>query len=159
MKTLALLLVSAAALGAARLAPADDAAEGDRAARREALGYLAASAVVLPVGDLEAALAWYGKVLGFETLFVEAPIGFAELATPVAGQALGLSQRPEATHGDTAVTFGVRDVAAARARLEASGVTFEGEIVEYPGLVKLAHFADPWGNRLILHQSLQEERR
>ena len=45
----------------------------------------------------------------------------------------------------------VADVAAARAELEAKGVSFEGETVD-TGVCHMATFHDPDGNALILHR-------
>ena len=52
--------------------------------------------------------------------------------------------------------LGVTDIDAARTELEAKGVRFEGDIVELPGLVKLATFYDPDGNRYMFAQSLMD---
>lgn len=49
-------------------------------------------------------------------------------------------------------------MARARKALTARGVEFLGETQEYPGLVQLSDFADPWGNKLTLHHSLQGEK-
>ena len=45
----------------------------------------------------------------------------------------------------------------ARAELEAKGVRFDGDTVEVPGMVKLATFFDPDGNRYMFAQSLTKE--
>ena len=45
----------------------------------------------------------------------------------------------------------VDDVAAARAELEAKGVTFDGEIID-TGVCHMALFSDPDGNDLMLHR-------
>ena len=45
----------------------------------------------------------------------------------------------------------VDDVAAARAELEAKGVEFDGETVD-TSVCHMATFADPDGNRLVLHK-------
>jgi catechol 2,3-dioxygenase-like lactoylglutathione lyase family enzyme len=45
----------------------------------------------------------------------------------------------------------VPDVAAARAELEAKGVTFDGETLD-TGVCHMAHFRDPDGNALMLHR-------
>ena len=156
MKTHALrVALSTHSLGAG-LIHLDDAAK-ERAKTRDAIGYNAESTLVLPVKDLKEALAWYQRTLGFETIFVAEEIGFAEVASPVDGLAFGLSQRPEFASGDSAVTLGVADMDRARKALEARGVKFLGEPMVYPGLVKLSYFADPWGNNLMLHQSLAEQ--
>ena len=46
--------------------------------------------------------------------------------------------------------FHVDDVPAARAELEAKGVTFDGETFD-TGVCHMATFADPDGNQLVLH--------
>ena len=46
--------------------------------------------------------------------------------------------------------LGVDDVAAARAELEAKGVTFFGDTLD-TGVCHMAFFADPDGNQLMLH--------
>ena len=48
------------------------------------------------------------------------------------------------------IALRVDDVAAARAALEARGVTFTGDIID-SGVCHQAYFADPDGNALILH--------
>ena len=50
--------------------------------------------------------------------------------------------------------FGVVDIDVARAELEGKGVRFDGDTIELPGMVKLASFFDPDGNRYMLAQSL-----
>jgi hypothetical protein len=52
----------------------------------------------------------------------------------------------------------VLDIATARAGLEGAGVPFDGETQVLPGLVKLATFSDPDGNRFMLAESLQGSR-
>jgi len=108
------------------------------------------------VSDLEASLAWFKEVLGFDETFKVAEAGWAEVATPAEGVSIGLAQTDEPVEGDGGSTpvFGVVDIDAARAELEAKGVEFAGETVELPGMVKLATFFDPDGNRYMLAQSL-----
>lgn len=108
------------------------------------------------VKNLDAALAWFRDKLGFEQAF-RAP-GWAEVATPAAGVTIGLAEGDEApASGGATPVFGVVDIDAARGELEAKGVAFEGETVELPGLVKLATFASPDGNRYMLAQSLAQQ--
>ncbi|MYD96359.1 MAG: VOC family protein [Gammaproteobacteria bacterium] len=108
------------------------------------------------VSDLEASLAWFKEVLGFDETFKVAEAGWAEVATPAEGVSIGLSQTDGPVDGDGGSTpvFGVVDIDAARAELETKGVKFEGDTVELPGMVKLATFFDPDGNRYMLAQSL-----
>jgi predicted enzyme related to lactoylglutathione lyase len=50
----------------------------------------------------------------------------------------------------------VDDIERERKRLESGGVKFEGKTEEIPGMVKLATFRDPSGNRLQLCQVLMK---
>ena len=105
------------------------------------------------VKDLDASLAWFKDKLGFEESF-RVP-GWAEIHTPAAGVTIGLAEgEVDAASGNTVPVFGVVDIAEARAELEANGVAFDGETIELPGMVKLAIFASPDGNRYMLAQSL-----
>jgi catechol 2,3-dioxygenase-like lactoylglutathione lyase family enzyme len=54
------------------------------------------------------------------------------------------------------VALRVPDVAAARAKLEAAGVEFEGEIID-SGVCHMAFFKDPDGNSLMLHRRYAPE--
>ena len=109
----------------------------------------------LSVSDLDKALRWYGEVLGFEVTAKMLDMGWAELSTPTDNVILGLSQveKVEPAGGAT-VVFGVGDVDAARATLEASDVRFDGETMTIPEMVKLVTFFDPDGNKFMLAQDL-----
>ncbi|MDE0177959.1 MAG: VOC family protein [Gammaproteobacteria bacterium] len=110
------------------------------------------------VKDLDTSIAWFKDILGFEEEFKVAEAGWAEVSTPAEGVSIGLDQ----TDGDvvgsggSVPVFGVVDIDAARAELEAKGVEFAGDTVELPGMVKLATFFDPDGNRYMFAQSLVE---
>ena len=112
----------------------------------------------LSVANLDASIAWCRDLLGFEEIFKVAEAGWAEVSTSVDGVSIGLNQNGEGgeapTVGGTTPVLGVVDIAAARAELEAKGVRFEGDTEELPGMVKLATFYDPDGNRYMLAQSL-----
>jgi predicted enzyme related to lactoylglutathione lyase len=109
----------------------------------------------LEVKDLAASKTWYAEVLGCEVFYELAEFGWCELKTPVERSLLALSQvEPGKAPAGTAgayVSFGTLDVEAARKWLVEKGVQV-GEIVEIPETVKLLHFADPDGNRLMLYQ-------
>ena len=75
---------------------------------------------------------------------------------PPRGFTIGLNQGAEAGDAGATPVFGVKDIDAARSELEAKGVTFEGETVELPGMVKLATFVDPDGNHYMFAQSLMK---
>ena len=107
-----------------------------------------------PVADLEESIAWFRDVLGFEEIFKVPEAGWAEVSTSADGVSIGLEAGATAEGRGTTPVFGVADIEAARSELEAKGVRFEGPTVELPGMVKLATFFDPDGNRFMFAQSL-----
>ena len=110
----------------------------------------------LGVKDLHAGVAWYRDVLGFEPLYVRDDIAWGELQTGVAKVNVGLSQVEEpGGKGGATLTFGVTDLDAAKAALDAKGVRQDGPIQEIPGMVRLLTFYDPDGNALMLYEDLQ----
>lgn len=119
------------------------------------LGYDGGITIGLPVRSLDAAITWYGEVLGLPLIYKMDDLGWAELATETKGVTIGLSQVEEVKpDGGATVTFGVRDVAVARARLAEHGVRFDGETQEIPGMVLLVSCFDPDGNVLMFYQDL-----
>ena len=111
----------------------------------------------LGVKDVRKSIDWYREHLGFELSFHVEEAGWAEVRSSVPGVAVGFSEvaepRPE---GGATMTFGVRDVARAKGLLEEKGVRFDGDIVEYPGLVRLATLYDLDGHKIMLYESLME---
>lgn len=105
--------------------------------------------IQLGVRDLDRAVEFYTRVLGFEMTERRDDLRFAHLATNVGGLEIGLSEQdaPKGS-GSVLLNIGVADVAAARRALEAKGVTFRRPTVVIPGKVALAEFADPDGNLL-----------
>ena len=122
-----------------------------------ALAYDGGLTCSLGVKDLKTSLAWYQDVLGFRLLYHLEDLGWCELATEIKGVNLGLSQveRPEVKGGAT-LTFGVKDIDAARRLLEEKSVRFDGPTQTIQDMVKLAPFYDPDGNTLMLYQDLQK---
>ena len=122
-----------------------------------ALAYDGGLTCSLGVKDLKTSLAWYQDVLGFRLLYHLEDLGWCELATEIKGVNLGLSQveRPEVKGGAT-LTFGVKDIDAARRLLEEKSVRFDGPTQTIQDMVKLATFYDPDGNKLMLYQDLQK---
>ena len=119
------------------------------------LGYDGGLTVAMQCSDLDKSLAWYTGVLGFTVLYKLDDMGWAELSTSVDRVNLGLSQVESHKPGPGPVpTWGVKDLDAARATLEAQGVKFDGDTQTIPDMVKLATFFDPDGNSLMLYQSL-----
>jgi len=120
------------------------------------LGYDGKVTCALNVTDLDKSIAWYRDVLQFEFLYRVDDIGWCELKSPVDGATVGLSQVEEAGgKGGATLTFGVKDIDAARRVLEKKDVRFDGPTQTIEGMVKLATFFDPNGNAFMLSQSLQ----
>ena len=111
------------------------------------------------VSNFEAAVEWYREALGFEVVYRLDDYGWGEVRTPWGGVTIGLSQTEELKHGGTVPTFGVKDIAAARAHLESLGTRFDGDTYEISGMVKLATFYDPDGNAWMLAQALDNRER
>jgi len=106
------------------------------------------------VSDVAASIKWFQDVLGFEEIFQAPEAGWAEVTTSVEGVSIGLGQNEEIDgQGGTTPVFGVNDIVAAKAELEGKNVKFDGDIVEIPGMVKLATFYDPDGNTYMLAES------
>ena len=109
------------------------------------------------VTDLDSAIQWYGRVLGFQLLYKTDEIGWAELATHIPGVIVGLSQNESVTQGGGATNvWTVVDIDSAKAHLEAHGVKQDGDILIVPDMVKLLTFFDPDGNAMMFAQSLQQ---
>jgi predicted enzyme related to lactoylglutathione lyase len=123
-----------------------------------ALDYVPELTASIGVTNLDAASDWYQKVLGFTFLYRVDEIGWCELATGVPGVNVGLSQNESVAQGGGATNvFGVKDIAAAKAHLDAHGVRQDGDIQHVEGMVKLITFYDPDGNAMMLSENLMTE--
>jgi predicted enzyme related to lactoylglutathione lyase len=107
--------------------------------------------VTVPTHDLEAAVEFYGTTLGLaRSMYIE-DRHFAEFETGnltlsvIDAEAMGLEHQP--IHH---IALHVEDIEDARATLEARGVAFQGETLD-TSVCHMAFFADPDGNRLMLH--------
>jgi len=106
------------------------------------------------VKDMTASIAWYERVMQCTLLYRADEIGWCELATPMAGVNIGLSEVESVGQGGGATNvFEVADIDAAKAHLDAEGVRQDGDIQHIPGLVKLITFYDPDGNAFMFSQS------
>ncbi len=113
--------------------------------------------VSIPTQDLEAARAFYRDVIGLEEGPVyqrgEGPAIGAEFETGnltlsvINAEAVGIAFSATSVP----IALGVADIEAARATLEARGVTFAAPTMD-TGVCHMAHFRDPDGNVLMLHQ-------
>ena len=120
-----------------------------------AISYDGGLTCALGVASLDRSVAWYRDVLGFELLYRRDDIAWCELSTAVEKVNVGLSERREGSGaGGATLTFGVTDLAAAKASLDAQGVRQDGDIMEIGGLVRLLTFYDPDGNALMLAEQL-----
>jgi predicted enzyme related to lactoylglutathione lyase len=108
--------------------------------------------ITVPTRDFETANEFYGTVLGLpcSTRWGNMPAGEFETGTltiaVMQSDAFGIEFQPH-THP---IALHVEDVGAARAELEARGVTFPADTMD-SGVCHMAHFADPDGNALMLH--------
>ena len=85
--------------------------------------------VSLPVSDLDAAINWYQKILGFELKYRLDDVGWCELSSSVERVNVGLSVVESPNPGGATPTFGVQDINAARASLESNNVRMDDDIV------------------------------
>jgi|ERR1043166_7347174 predicted enzyme related to lactoylglutathione lyase len=109
----------------------------------------------LQVRNLDSAIQWYQDVLSFKLLYKADGMKWAELSTGVPAVTVGLLQSEQLDgKGGATLTWGVKDIHEARKAIESKGTKFEGEIIEHPGLARLATFYDPDGNKMMLFQDL-----
>jgi len=116
---------------------------------------------MLPVKDLERARRFYSEQLGLEAVGAK-PDG--KYVYRCGGTELALFPKPGGTKAEhTAVSFQVKDIAAAIRALEANGVVFADydlpgfktvDHVAVLGSEKAAWFQDPEGNTLCLHEDI-----
>jgi catechol 2,3-dioxygenase-like lactoylglutathione lyase family enzyme len=122
-----------------------------------ALGYVPELTASMGVTNLDQSIDWYQSVLGFTLMYRTDEIGWCELSTAVPGVSVGLSQNESVTQGGGATNvWGVADILAAKAHLDAHGVRQDGDIQHIPGLVKLLTFYDPDGNAMMLSENLAQ---
>lgn len=112
--------------------------------------------VNVPTTDLDRARQFYGEVLGLESSQVyqrgDAPPMGAEFETGTVTIALidSAAIGREFRANSLPIAFRVDDVEAARAALEAKGVSFAADTLD-SGVCHMAFFEDPDGNALMLH--------
>lgn len=122
------------------------------------MGFDGGLTLAMTVSDLDKAIAWYRDTLGLELLYKVDEIAWAEMQSPVTRVNVGLGEGEMATRsGNTVPTFGVTDIVAAKAELDAKGVKTDGDIRHIEGMVKLLTFYDRDDNALMLYQDLSEQ--
>ena len=112
--------------------------------------------VSVPTTDLEAAMEFYGTVLGLPRSSVyqrgsSAPVGAEFEAgdltlSVIVSETLGIEFRPI----NVPIALHVEDIEAARAELESRGISFRADTLD-TSVCFMAFFADPDGNALMLH--------
>lgn len=131
------------------------ASEAPVAATTTAISYDGGLTCALSVTSLDRSIPWYENVLGMTLMYRMDEIAWCELTSSVARVSIGLSQVESAGGaGGATLTFGVTDLDAAKAALDAAGVRQDGPINEIPGMVRLLTFYDPDGNALMFYQDL-----
>jgi predicted enzyme related to lactoylglutathione lyase len=108
--------------------------------------------VTVPTEDLDAAVAFYGDTLGLHRSVHMPERGFAEFETGNLTLSVIMPSKMgmERYVSNNTIALRVDDMEDARARLEASGVTFAGDTMD-TGVCHMAFFRDPHGNPLMLH--------
>jgi catechol 2,3-dioxygenase-like lactoylglutathione lyase family enzyme len=108
--------------------------------------------ITVPTRDYDKAAEFYGTVLGLplSKRWGSMPAGEFETGTltiaVMQSDAFGIEFQPH-SHP---IALHVDDVEAARAGLEAQGVTFAADTLD-SGVCHMAYFRDPDGNALMLH--------
>jgi predicted enzyme related to lactoylglutathione lyase len=108
--------------------------------------------ITVPTRDWEKASEFYGTVLGLprSKRWGDMPAGEFETGNltiaVMQSDAFGIEFQPH-SHP---IALHVEDVEAARAKLEAQGVTFAPDTVD-SGVCYMAYFSDPDGNALMFH--------
>ncbi|MEM9194203.1 MAG: VOC family protein [Myxococcota bacterium] len=108
------------------------------------------------VSDRTKSTRWYVDHFGFKVTMTNDDMGWTELETNTPGVVLGLADAAEPSPGNCVPVFGVADLSASRAALEAHKVRFDGETIVVEGMVKLATLYDPDDNALMLAEDLTE---
>lgn len=120
-----------------------------------AIDYDGGLTCAIGVSNLDRSIAWYQDVLGFALLYRMDDMAWCELSTGVERVNVGLSQVEEAGgKGGATLTFGVVNIEAAKAAIDAAGVRQDGDIQDIPGMVRLLTFYDPDDNALMFYQDL-----
>jgi predicted enzyme related to lactoylglutathione lyase len=112
--------------------------------------------VSVPTSDFDAAVEFYGNVLGLpnsstwqrpgqEVVGAEFETGGVTIAV-IPSERLGIAFQAN----KVPIALHVEDVESARAELESRGITFLADTMD-SGVCHMAHFEDPDGNSLMIH--------
>jgi predicted enzyme related to lactoylglutathione lyase len=108
--------------------------------------------VPVPTHDVERAAEFYGNTLGLRRSVYMPERNFAEFETGNLTLSIIHAEKMGLEHhvSGNAIALHVDDVEAARKKLEAQGVTFNGDTLD-TSVCHMAFFSDPDGNALMLH--------
>lgn len=112
------------------------------------------SEVIIQVGDVEEAVAFYVDVCGFEHVRTVEHRGQQVAELDAGGQKVTLVA---AAGPGLLLALDTDDVTAARRRLKRSGATVEADRAEKIDGARWLPFRDPWGNRLGWWQPASDE--
>jgi predicted enzyme related to lactoylglutathione lyase len=115
------------------------------------IGFSGLATFDIQVRDRDEAIQWFSQVLGFEHLFTEESMNWAEVRSPVDNVTVGIEEIRDRPIRTSNIDFGVRDIEVARRAIEARGGVFVGETTDY-GPVLIARLRDPSGNMFNLFQ-------
>ena len=121
----------------------------------DAIKYDGGLTLSLPVANLDTAIDWYQRILGFELLYRMNDLGWCELSSSVDKVNIGLSAVESPNPGGATPTFGVQDIEAAESSLKKNGVRIDGDIITIDGMVRLLSFYDEDNNSLMFFQDIQ----
>ena len=123
--------------------------------RSSGLEYANTLLVPSRVADLDRSITFYRDVLDFSLSSKNDTLKWAKVKPGIDGVTVGIGEGEDGQgSGTVSMTFGVKDVDAARKILESRGVEFLGPTITIPDTVRLADFHDPDGNKIRLAQSL-----
>ncbi|MGH1347930.1 MAG: VOC family protein [Nannocystales bacterium] len=106
----------------------------------------------VPVPDLDAAVAWYSKLLGRELESIEPMEGIVELRVASGTWLQLFSVEAEGFRPTTTILrFKTPNIGDEAARLDAAGIQV-GEVTRIPEVVAFAEFVDPYGNPVSLYE-------
>ena len=107
---------------------------------------------VVPVKDQDTAVGWYKKLFGRDADIVPME-GVAEWQ--LAENAwIQVTADPERAGTATAI-IGVNDIEVQCSACTTSNVSY-GEVVKYPGLIKMVEVIDPDGNKVVFVQDISD---
>jgi predicted enzyme related to lactoylglutathione lyase len=115
------------------------------------IGFSGLATFDIQVRDRSEAIHWFSQVLGFEHLFTEESMNWAEVRSPVDNVTIGIEEIRDRPIRTSNIDFGVHDIEVARRAIEARGGAFVGETTDY-GPVLIARLRDPSGNMFNLFQ-------